>query len=267
MQKMSSVKSDRIKIDDSYMNYITFGNGSRNLIFILGLNVGGTKNSKFMLANMYSIFSEEYSVYIFDRKNDICDNYSVYDMAEDIYKATKIIGIDKADILGISHGGMIAQALVIKYPEIVRKLVLAMTLSRQNKTIRSVIENWIKYASGNDHNSIEKEAFSLMYSDEYLNKYGSKQIISDKNTNSSDLKKFEIIARSCLDLDLYDKLDKIVCPVFVIGGKKDKIVSGKASEEIAEKIGCEIYMYDDLGHAAYEEAPDFFKRVYDFLIS
>jgi len=43
-----------------------------------------------------------------------------------------------------------------------------------------------------------------------------------------------------------------------------KVLGGAASEEIAEKIGCKIHMYDDLGHAAHEEAKDFNRMVYDF---
>ena len=43
------------------------------------------------------------------------------------------------------------------------------------------------------------------------------------------------------------------------------MVGGIASGEIAEKLGCEMYMYDKLGHAAYEEARDFNDRVYAFL--
>ncbi len=43
------------------------------------------------------------------------------------------------------------------------------------------------------------------------------------------------------------------------------MVSGEASEEIAEKLGCKIFMYSDLGHAAYEEAKDFNQKIYDFL--
>ena len=35
--------------------------------------------------------------------------------------------------------------------------------------------------------------------------------------------------------------------------------------EIAEKLGCKIHMYENLGHAAYEEAKDFNQMVYDFL--
>ena len=73
------------------------------------------------------------------------------------------------------------------------------------------------------------------------------------------------MAKACLTCDAYESLEKILCPVFVIGGKQDKVVTGAASEEIAEKLGCEIYMYEKLGHAAYEEASDFNKRVLDFL--
>jgi pimeloyl-ACP methyl ester carboxylesterase len=42
-------------------------------------------------------------------------------------------------------------------------------------------------------------------------------------------------------------------------------VSGEASEEIAEKLGCKLYMYEDMGHAVHEEAKDFNERVLEFL--
>ena len=50
----------------------------------------------------------------------------------------------------------------------------------------------------------------------------------------------------------------------MLGGKEDKVVRGEASAEIAEKLGCGIHLYEGLGHAAYEEAKDFNRRVYDF---
>ena len=39
-----------------------------------------------------------------------------------------------------------------------------------------------------------------------------------------------------------------------------------ASYEMHEKIkDSELYVYEGLGHAAYEEAKDFYNRVYEFL--
>ena len=53
--------------------------------------------------------------------------------------------------------------------------------------------------------------------------------------------------------------------MLVVGGRQDQVLTGCASEEIAEKLGCQIYMYEDLGHSAYEEAEDFNDRVLSFL--
>lgn len=47
---------------------------------------------------------------------------------------------------------------------------------------------------------------------------------------------------------------------------QDRVTGGEASMEIAEKLGCKSFIYDDLGHAAYEEAKDFNQRVYDFFM-
>ncbi|MEE0830884.1 MAG: alpha/beta hydrolase, partial [Longicatena sp.] len=60
-------------------------------------------------------------------------------------------------------------------------------------------------------------------------------------------------------------LNEIKCPVLVLGGEKDKIITSRASVEIANKLGCEIYMYAQYGHAVYEEAKDFNQRIYQFL--
>ena len=41
-----------------------------------------------------------------------------------------------------------------------------------------------------------------------------------------------------------------------------------ASYEMHKQIkGSELYMYKKFGHAAYEEANDFNKRVFEFLVS
>ena len=74
--------------------------------------------------------------------------------------------------------------------------------------------------------------------------------------------RFRIQAASCLTHDASDVLPRIACPTLVIGGTDDRIVTGKASEEIAAAIsGSELYMYEGLGHGLYEEAPDFLERV------
>jgi pimeloyl-ACP methyl ester carboxylesterase len=52
---------------------------------------------------------------------------SIEAMADDAYTFIRALGFDKIDIFSFSLGGFIAQALVVKHPELVRKLVLTCT--------------------------------------------------------------------------------------------------------------------------------------------
>ena len=77
---------------------------------------------------------------------------------------------------------------------------------------------------------------------------------------------FQIMADACLTHDASAGLGKITAPTLILGGGQDKIVTGRASEELASLIpGCQLYMYEEYGHGLYEEAPDFVKRVTSFL--
>ena len=74
----------------------------------------------------------------------------------------------------------------------------------------------------------------------------------------------KMATQACLTCHTYEELNRITCPVLVIGGGQDQIVSGEASEELAQRLNCQIYMYEELGHAIYEESADFTRRVVDF---
>ena len=246
-------------------DYIRFGSGKRALIMIQGLNTRGIKGASLSLAYMYRIFAKEYTVYLFDRRPVVYDGITVRDMAADIASAMDALGLRNADVFGTSQGGMIAQYLAIDRPDLVRRLVLAVTLSRNNDTVKQVVGDWIEMAERGDMKRFVLDMAEKMYSETYVRKYRPLMPLLTILQKPKDVRRFVILAKSCLSCDTYDILDKIKCPTLVIGGKQDKVVSGVASEEIAEKLGCALHMYDDLGHAAYEEAQDFNQMVYDFL--
>ena len=53
----------------------------------------------------------------------------------------------------------------------------------------------------------------------------------------------------------------------VIGGAQDKIVGAQASYQISEKIkDSKLIIYQQYGHALYEEAKDFNKIVKEFFV-
>ncbi len=261
-----SVKEQKLTLKECQIDTIRFGTGKKALIMIQGLNTNGIKGAGLSLAWMYRIFAREYTVYLFDRRPEVPEGVSVREMAEDVAEAMDTLGIQNGDVLGVSQGGMIAQYLAIDRPDLVNRLVLAVTLSRNNDTVQSVIEAWISLTEQTDWKQLVTDMAEKMYSERYLKRYRPMLPLLISLQKPRDANRFLRLARACLTCNAYVELEKIQCPVFVIGGRQDKIVTGAASEEIARKLNCECYLYDDLGHAAYEEAADFNQKVYDFLM-
>lgn len=262
-----NAKEHYLNLQDIQMDYITFGYGDKTLIMIQGLNTRGIKGAAISLAYMYRIFAKDYKVYLFDRRKEIHENITVRDFASDIARAMDALEIRNADIFGVSQGGMIAQYLAIDRPDLVHKLVLAVTLSKNNDTVKTVIDNWIEMTMQGNMKHLIVDMAIKMYSDAYVKRYKPFIPLLTILQTPKDIQRFIILAKSCLTCNAYEELDKIKCPVLVIGGKQDKVVGSTASEEIAQKLNCHIYMYENLGHAAYEEAKDFNQRIYDFFIS
>ena len=260
------LKEGKINIPSGDLNYISFGKGKRNLIIIQGLNVRDIKGAGASLALMYKMFVKDYKVWFFDRRTVVRDGLTNWDLAEDIYDAMNTLNIDSADVFGVSQGGMIALALTIGHPERVSKLVLGVTSSRANENIKKVVSKWVNCALNKDHITINNDTFSLMYTEEYLKQYKLFMPLLIRMIKPKDFGRFAILASSILEFDCYDRLNEIKCPVLVLGGEQDKITTAEGSVEIAEKLNCKIHMYPEYGHAAYEEAKDFNRRVYQFLM-
>ncbi len=260
-----SVKEQTVKLNSSQIDTIRFGAGRKTLILIQGLNTNGIRGAGLSLAWMYRMFAKDYTVYLFDRRPEIPDGITVREMAEDVAEAMDALGLHNADVIGVSQGGMIAQYLAIDRPDLVKQLVLAVTLSRNHETVRAVIEQWINLTEEKNWKQLITDMAEKMYSERYLKRYRPMLPLLALLQKPKDAQRFIRLAQACLTCNAYAELDKIQCPVFVIGGRQDKIATGAASEEIARKLNCEYYLYDGLGHAAYEEASDFNRRVYDFL--
>ena len=250
----------QVKLHDTQIDYITFGNGTKPLIMIQGLNTRGIKGAARSLACMYRIFAKDYRVYLFDRRPVVREGITVRELASDIAAAMDTLGITRADVFGVSQGGMLAQYLAIDRPDLVKKLVLAVTLSRNNDTVQRVIANWIAMAERGAMKELIADMAEKMYSDAYVKRYRPFLPLLTILQKPKDVQRFVVLAKACLTCNAYESLHKIKCPVLVIGGRQDHVVGGKASEEIAEKLGCQIHMYQNLGHAAYEEAKDFNQR-------
>ncbi len=259
----------RVRVGSSEMDYISFGNGKKNLIMLPGLGDGLTtvKGMALVFSMMYRIYAKEFTVYVFSRKNQLHERYSTREMAKDHAEAMSILGISKAEVLGISQGGMIAQYLAIDYPDLVNKLILAVTSAKPNEILKKVVGDWIEMAKQEKYKDLMIDTAEKSYSERYLKKYRRLYPFIGRIGKPKSFERFLIQAASCIDHNADAELNKIVCPTLVIGGDCDKIVGTTAASAIAEKICLsELFIYHGLGHAAYEEANDFHERIIDFLM-
>lgn len=261
-----NTKRHELEIGNTVMDYITFGEGEQPLVLIPGLSFKTVRKFAEAFSFMYRIFARDYKVYAFDRKRDLPIGYTIKHMADDLAWALETIGIEQADVIGISQGGMIAQYLALDHPHLVRKLVLGVTMSRLNDTARAVISNWVRLSVNGDYEGITEDMLNVVYSEGYVKRFGKYFPLVSRFGKPKNMGQFAIKARACLTCNTYERLNEIRCPVFVIGAGKDLVLTGEASEEIAEKLGCECYMYEDQGHSVYEEAAEFNRRILDFLL-
>ena len=263
---MSGIKEGKIRISSGEIDYIAFGRGERPLVMLQGLNTGVFRGTSIPLALSYRIFTKDFRVYLFDRRPVVTDKTTVRELAQDVAEAMDNMGIKNASVLGVSQGGMIAQYLAIDRPDLVEKLVLAVTLARNNETVISVINNWISLTEKEDYKTLVSDMAEKMYSEKYMRMYRPMLPLLTLLQKPKDKERFINLTRACLTCTSYDELDKITCKTLVIGGGEDKIVGKKASEEIRRKLNCEAHIYEGLGHAAYEEAKDFNERVLRFFL-
>ena len=261
---MFNAKEFQIETETGKIPCISFGRGKKPLIMIPGLRLSGMEGAANIVAWYYRIFAKDYTVYIIDRKDILPEECTIHSLAEDVYLAMEKLGLKGAYIFGASQGGMIAQDLTINHPEFVSKLVLGVTMSRNNPAVESVIEHWIKLAEEKSIDDIAADYVYKGYSEKYIKRYKLFLPLLLKTQKKMPVERFIKLAKACLTCSTYDNLEKIKCPVLVLGGGKDKVVTGEASREIAEKLNCECFIYEDLSHEAYNEAKDFNMRIYNF---
>ena len=263
-----NAKSGVILVDNVETEYISFGNGRRNLIMIPGLGEGlrSIKNLALPMAHLYRMFAKDFKVYFFSRKTVMPQGYTTKDMADDVAKSMDILGIRDADIVGVSQGGMIAQHFAADYPGRVNRLVLAVTCGKANDCVMNSITPWIEMAKQGRYHDLMCDNFKMMYTDEYLRKNRFMLPFATRLGAPKSYDRFIVMADACLTHDSMDKLCNIKAPTLIVGGEQDKVVDGKASYILNEMIqGSTLIMYEKYGHSVYDEAKDFNQKVFDFL--
>jgi pimeloyl-ACP methyl ester carboxylesterase len=194
---------------------------------------------------------------------------SIEAMADDAYTFIRALGFDKIDIFSFSLGGMIAQALVVEHPELVRKLVLTGTGPAGGKDIDKVAR--ITYYD------ILRAALTRSDAKEFLffnrnatGKPAAKAFIKRLRERTVDRDAPIKVKAFQTQLNAIKKwgrsapadLSKITQPTLIANGDNDRMVPSVLSEDLHRRItGSELIIYPDSGHGGIFQFHDKFAPV------
>lgn len=215
--------------------------------------------------------------------------YRIEDYVADLEELREHMGEERMQLLGHSHGGVVAMAYAAAHPGRVSRLILASTLPRfgpaQEKAMRLGMEKrmtqpWCADAIA----ALEQEQAGKFETDEELSdlvlrewplyfahfgpvEAGYLDSLRAETINADALKLFnqEIFT----SFDLRSRLPSITAPTLVITGDEDFICGPICSEEICAGIpGARMVIVGDAGHMLFVEQPQtFHDEVSDFLNS
>ena len=258
---------ETVKTETFLMNYFRFGQGEETFVILPGLSVQSVMGFAQSVADAYQLLADNYTVYVFDRRNELPGSYNVFDMADDTAEVFKTLGLENINLFGASQGGMIAMIIAIKYPELVRKLVLGSTACCIEEGRHQKVEKWVDYAKSGDKEALYLAFGEAIYPEGVYQQSRELLIEAAKTVTDEDLKRFIVLAQGMENYDVSGDLEKIKCPVLVLGSRDDNVLGGEASLQIVERLKTEksLHMYEGYGHAAYDMAPDYKQRILDFL--
>ena len=246
------------------MNYLKFGNGNKTLVLLPGLSVQSVLLLGDAVKNAFRQYENDFTFYLIDRREDLPSVYTVADMARDTAEKMKELGLEDVCLFGASQGGMMAMLIAAWYPELVHKLVLGSTAAKISDLGNSVISGWVSLAKKRDGAALYLDFLKKVYPSYLFDQFKDIFIATGKSVTDEEFARFIIIAKGAVDFDATSELDKIKCPVLVVGSEDDAVLGSAASYDIARRLGCQIHMYKDYGHDCYDTAPDFRDRMFKF---
>ncbi len=174
--------------------------------------------------------------------------FTIWDQADDLLAILDQLGVDRAVVAGMSHGGYISMRVALKAPERVRALILMNTSAaglgpEEAAGYRQIFDTWIQQGPTDQ-----------------LCETMANIIIADPEVSPAWIKKWQAAPQESLAgpadatiaaEDIRPRLPEITCPALVVHGVDDVAFDLPRAEDIAHRIpGAEPVAKVPGGHAA-----------------
>lgn len=172
------------------------------------------------------------------------------------------LGVERAHVVGLSMGGMIAQHIALAAPDLVRTLVLCDTAAAFPPF---AVEGFRDYARGvrdtghTDSRGVVPE-FSPAWSRRVLTERPGVVRDNQRETEGTDPEVWYRAALAVADHDVTARLGEITAPTLLIWGREDGLVPvDLMAPPLRDGIpGARLEVLDDAGHLCNLDQPDAF---------
>ncbi|MCS7175595.1 alpha/beta fold hydrolase [Pseudothermotoga sp.] len=178
---------------------------------------------------------------------------------QDLKELCDHLNIDKLHLVGTSYGAEVGMHFAIKYPQMVKSLVVITATARVTPYIRNLALRWKAGAETKDPIKFVLSWLNDVYSEKFIDEHPD--LLSNIVTRMSGFN-YEgaiMLLDSFLQMEhdpLVEKLSKIDCPTLVIVAEYDRVKPPHFSYEIASQVkGSKLVCIPDTGHAIVVEKP------------
>ena len=188
--------------------------------------------------------------------------YSMQEHADDLAALLGHLGQERANILGISYGGEVAQAFALAYPRMTQSIILADTVSQVDAELSITVQSWIDALKLSEPDFFFNVTVPWNFSQQFI--LANPALLEDARRRYATLD-FPAVVRLCecfLEVDFTSQLNLIQSPTCIIVGDKDILKGVDYAEIIRKQIKhAEYHVIRDCGHASCWEKPAEFNSI------
>jgi len=199
---------------------------------------------------------------------------TVAEMAEDVIAVIRALGFEEVDLIGFSLGGFVAQDIVRKEPDLIRKLILAGTGPAGGEGIEQVgpvswpliIKGMLTFRDPKYYLFFTSAANSRSAAKDFLERLKERKADRDKPiTLAAFLRQLKAI--KAWGKQAPQDLSVILKPILVANGDQDIMVPSSNSIDLARRLpNAELVLYEDAGHGGiFQYHETFVKKALAFL--
>ncbi len=181
------------------------------------------------------------------------------------------LGLSHVDVLGFSIGGYIAQALTLRHPALVKRLILVGTGPRASEPSND--PKYPQYATSTDPGTGEAglEAFLYLFFSPSASSQGAGRAFwerrhlrkkdTDPPSSAQAMKAQQAAIAEWREVrgERFGELKRIAQPTLVINGNRDIMVPTINSFTLSQRIpNAQLISYPDSGHGSHFQYPDLF---------